>query len=104
MGFRDYAGAAAPARFLSCRTVPRRVIVHSGGWPSREDPLLIMAMDHREPFGRTLFGVRDDNSDPAQRAAMTAAKQLIHAGLGRARAGCPAAGPGSWPTSATASR
>ena len=89
MGFRDYAGAAAPARFLSCRTVPGRVIVHSGGWPSREDPLLFMAMDHRESFGRTLFGVRDDNPDPAQRAAMTAAKQLIYAGLGRARGGLP---------------
>ena len=64
--------------------------------PSREDPLLIMAMDHRESFGRSLFGVRDDNPGAAQRAAMTAAKRLIYAGLARARAGCPAAGPVSW--------
>ncbi|HEV2374838.1 MAG TPA: DUF2090 domain-containing protein [Streptosporangiaceae bacterium] len=57
--------------------------------PSRGDPLLIMAMDHRESFGRTLFGVRDDNPDAGQRATMTAAKQLIYAGLERARADLP---------------
>ena len=57
--------------------------------PSREDPLLILAMDHRESFGRTLFGVRDDNPGAAQRAAMTAAKRLIYDGLARARAGLP---------------
>ena len=57
--------------------------------PSREDPLLILAMDHRESFGRVLFGVRDDNPSAAQRAAMTAAKRLIYAGLARARAGLP---------------
>lgn len=49
--------------------------------PSRDNPLLIMAMDHRESFGRTLFGVRDDKPDAAQRAAMQAAKRLIYAGL-----------------------
>jgi myo-inositol catabolism protein IolC len=53
--------------------------------PSRCDPLLIMAMDHRESFGRTLFGVRGDDPDADQRAAMTAAKRLIYAGLARAR-------------------
>ena len=57
--------------------------------PSRGDPLLIMAMDHRESFGRTLFGVRDDHPDTRQRAAMTAAKRLIYAGLDRARAELP---------------
>ena len=35
--------------------------------PSREDPLLIKAMDHRESFGRVLFGVRDDNPSQAGR-------------------------------------
>jgi myo-inositol catabolism protein IolC len=57
--------------------------------PSREDPLLILAMDHRESFGRTLFGVTDDHPDERQRAAMTAAKRLIYAGLARARAQVP---------------
>src|SRR5215831_7557075 len=57
--------------------------------PSRENPLLIMAMDHRETFGRTLFGVTDDHPDARQHAAMTAAKRLIYAGLARARAELP---------------
>ncbi len=52
---------------------------------SRDDPLLIMAMDHRESFGRTLFGVRDDNPDAEQRAAIATAKRLIYEGLARAR-------------------
>lgn len=56
---------------------------------SSGDPLLIMAMDHRESFGRTLFGVRDDRPDAGQRAAMTAAKQLTYAGLARARLELP---------------
>jgi hypothetical protein len=38
--------------------------------PSWDNPLLIMAMDHRESFGRTLFGVRDDKPDAEQRAAI----------------------------------
>ena len=38
-------------------------------------------MDHRESFGKTLFGVQDDDPDPAQAAAMRAAKQLIFEGL-----------------------
>src|SRR6266567_4017150 len=57
--------------------------------PSREDPLLIMAMDHRESFGRSLFGVRADHPDAGQRAAMEAAKRLIYAGLARGRAQLP---------------
>ena len=44
--------------------------------PSWDNPLLIMAMDHRESFGRTLCGVRDDKPDAEQRAAMQAAKRL----------------------------
>ena len=61
----------------------------SGYRPSAEDPLLIMAMDHRESFGRSLFGVRDDHPDAGQKAAMEAAKRLIYAGLARARAQLP---------------
>ena len=38
--------------------------------PQHDDPLFILAMDHRESFGRTLFGVEQDDPDPAQRAAM----------------------------------
>jgi myo-inositol catabolism protein IolC len=49
--------------------------------PQHDDPLFILAMDHRESFGRTLFGVEHDDPDPAQRAAMTSAKQLIYQGL-----------------------
>jgi myo-inositol catabolism protein IolC len=43
-----------------------------------------MAMDHRESFGRTLFGVKDDKPDAYQRGAMEAAKRLIYAGLASA--------------------
>ncbi len=49
--------------------------------PQHDDPLFILAMDHRESFGRTLFGVQHDDPDPGQRGAMTAAKQLIYDGL-----------------------
>ncbi len=38
-------------------------------------------MDHRESFGKTLFGVMDDAPDPAQAAAMRTAKRLIFEGL-----------------------
>lgn len=52
------------------------------GWrPRHDDPLFILAMDHRESFGKTLFGVTDDRPDPAQDAAMRAAKNLIFEGL-----------------------
>jgi myo-inositol catabolism protein IolC len=57
--------------------------------PSAAEPLLILAMDHRASFGRSLFGVRDDRPDPSQQAAMQAAKQLIYAGLARARGRLP---------------
>jgi myo-inositol catabolism protein IolC len=57
--------------------------------PSAEDPLLILAMDHRESFGRSLFSVKDDQPDAGQLAAMQSAKQLIYAGLARARAQLP---------------
>src|SRR5229473_1222097 len=52
------------------------------GWrPRHDDPLFILAMDHRESFGKTLFGVTDDRPDRAQDAAMRAAKKLIFEGL-----------------------
>ncbi len=57
--------------------------------PSAADPLLILAMDHRESFGRSLFGVSGDRPDAGQRAAMQAAKRLIYAGLARARTQLP---------------
>jgi myo-inositol catabolism protein IolC len=49
--------------------------------PRHDDPLFILAMDHRASFGKTLFDVKDDDPDAAQLAAMKAAKQLIFAGL-----------------------
>ncbi len=52
------------------------------GWqPRHDDPLLILAMDHRASFGKTLFEVKNDDPDPDQLAAMQAAKRLIFAGL-----------------------
>ena len=52
--------------------------------PRHGDPLFILAMDHRESFGRTLFDVKHDDPDAAERAAMTQAKQLIYEGLQQA--------------------
>ena len=52
--------------------------------PSPENPLLILAMDHRASFGKSLFDVQGDQPDAGQLAAMQAAKQLIYAGLARA--------------------
>jgi myo-inositol catabolism protein IolC len=57
--------------------------------PSRADPLLILAMDHRASFGKSLFGVTGDRPDASQRAAMEAAKRLIYAGLAHARSQLP---------------
>jgi myo-inositol catabolism protein IolC len=49
--------------------------------PRHDDPLFILAMDHRASFGKTLFAVKDDNPDQAQLAAMKNAKLLIFEGL-----------------------
>ena len=58
------------------------------GWqPRHDDPLFILAMDHRASFGKTLFGVKDDNPSPGQVAAMKSAKRMIFEGL---RAALPA--------------
>jgi myo-inositol catabolism protein IolC len=55
--------------------------------PTHDDPLFIMAMDHRASFGKTLFDVKDDNPDQDQVAAMKSAKRMIFEGL---RAALPA--------------
>ncbi len=47
--------------------------------PSSASPLFVLAMDHRESFGRTLFGVTGDPTEP-QLAAMRGAKQVIYEG------------------------
>ncbi len=49
--------------------------------PCHGDPLFIVAMDHRDSFGKTLFDVRNDDPDDTQLAAMKSAKQLIFEGL-----------------------
>ena len=58
--------------------------------PSGVRPLLILAMDHRESFGRILFGVRGDAPGPAQIAAMGRAKLLIYRALSAAHGALPA--------------
>jgi myo-inositol catabolism protein IolC len=52
--------------------------------PSAGDPLLILAMDHRDSFAK-LFGVTDAEPSPADDAAMRAAKLLIYHGVRDAR-------------------
>lgn len=67
----------------------------TGSWrPRHDDPLFILAMDHRESFGRTLFGVVDDRPTDEQRHAMQAAKAVIYRGLALARERIPAGRPG----------
>jgi myo-inositol catabolism protein IolC len=54
----------------------------TSGWqPRHDDPLFILAMDHRESFGKTLFEVKDDEPDQAQVEAMKSAKMVIYEGL-----------------------
>jgi myo-inositol catabolism protein IolC len=58
------------------------------GWqPRHDDPLFILAMDHRASFGKTLFEVKNDDPSPDQVAAMKSAKRMIFQGL---RAALPA--------------
>jgi myo-inositol catabolism protein IolC len=59
--------------------------VNSAWQPRHDDPLFILAMDHRESFGRTLFDVKDAAPDLRQVDAMRTAKQLIFEGLQMAR-------------------
>jgi myo-inositol catabolism protein IolC len=58
--------------------------------PTHADPLFILAMDHRDSFGKTLFDVRDDKPTDEQLARMRAAKSLIYAGLRQAARSLPA--------------
>lgn len=57
--------------------------------PTHSDPLMIVAMDHRESFGRTLFSVKGDQPTSDQVAAMEGAKALIYRGLVRTSARVP---------------
>jgi myo-inositol catabolism protein IolC len=58
------------------------------GWqPGHDDPLFILAMDHRASFGKTLFEVKNNDPSPDQVAAMKSAKRMIFEGL---RAALPA--------------
>jgi myo-inositol catabolism protein IolC len=52
--------------------------------PTHDDPLFILAMDHRDSFGTTLFAVKNDAPTAAQRASMAQAKSLIYRGLTQA--------------------
>src|SRR3954453_11299845 len=62
--------------------------------PRHEDPLLILAMDHRGSFGKTLFDVADDRPTNEQRSAMHKAKKLIYRGLLHAAPQLPVGRPG----------
>lgn len=53
--------------------------------PSAADPLLILAMDHRESLGKGVFGVVDDHPTPDQALAIETAKRLTYAGLAAVR-------------------
>jgi myo-inositol catabolism protein IolC len=64
--------------------LPGSVVTMTGhpGWqPRHDDPLFILAMDHRASFGKTLFDVKNDDPGPGQVAAMKSAKHLIFEGL-----------------------
>jgi myo-inositol catabolism protein IolC len=50
--------------------------------PTHLDPLFILAMDHRDSFGHTLFGVATEAAPTGEQTRrMRAAKSLIYAGL-----------------------
>jgi myo-inositol catabolism protein IolC len=71
-----------PARAGPTRPGSVPTMTGISGWqPRHDDPLFILAMDHRESFGRTLFAVKHDDPDPAQVEAMKTAKRLIYGGL-----------------------
>lgn len=57
--------------------------------PRHDDPLFILAMDHRGSFGKSLFGVADDNPTSEQHAHMVAAKSVIFRGLQQAQSQLP---------------
>jgi myo-inositol catabolism protein IolC len=49
--------------------------------PTAQDPLFILAMDHRASFGATLFGVTGDTPTPARVSRMQDAKRLIYSAV-----------------------
>lgn len=57
--------------------------------PRHDDPLFILAMDHRGSFGTSLFGVEDDRPTPDQHEHMVAAKSVIYRGLRQAQPNLP---------------
>ncbi|GAA2587071.1 hypothetical protein GCM10010435_76640 [Winogradskya consettensis] len=57
--------------------------------PGSDGPLFILAMDHRDSFGKTLFGVEGDEPDADQLAGIKQAKRLIFEGLEVAAAQLP---------------
>jgi len=61
------------------------------GPPSAAQPLFILAMDHRDSFGRTLFGVHGTPT-AEQLAAMRSAKEVIFTGAQHLVATEPSAG------------
>jgi myo-inositol catabolism protein IolC len=54
--------------------------------PTHTDPLLILAMDHRASFGKTLFDVTDDRPTPRQEEQIRSAKDLIYSALASVQA------------------
>lgn len=57
--------------------------------PVHADPIFILAMDHRNSFGETLFHVEGDHPTPAQVEQMRSAKTLIYSALRDARSQIP---------------
>jgi len=53
--------------------------------PTHSNPLFILAMDHRESFGATLFQVKDGHPTPQQEEQMRQAKGLIYSALAGVR-------------------
>jgi myo-inositol catabolism protein IolC len=53
--------------------------------PSEANPLMILALDHRDSFEKTLFHVENDTPTDDQLAAMRKAKTLVYEGLLAAR-------------------
>jgi myo-inositol catabolism protein IolC len=61
------------------------------GPPSAAQPLFILAIDHRDSFGRTLFGVQSTPTGE-RLAALRSAKEVIFTGAQRLVATEPSAG------------
>lgn len=55
-----------------------------GFTPTHDDPLLLLAMDHRTSLGKSLYGVVDDKPTPGQIEAMEQGKHVVYEGLEQA--------------------